>query len=919
MATRKYSNKRKRKVNRFDTGGITPFNASNFGDYGLTPQGNTWTPRSDIQSIIASGDQNAINQLKMEITGDDTSGGSGGLSNLAKGAINGAGALLGQTGYKVISGGLNSGAGNAIMGFGSAAGDIISTVNPVIGGAVKLGSGLVGGITNALFGSKLNQERINNIEGGTNQLNNIQVDDSSTGSILNQFGDTSFGQSFNMKDIGKDGLFSNKAKNTYKRLKKEQATAINRALGNFSNAAGNVQENQVLDSMANYAAYGGPIIMRNTGPMSPFGNTFAEGGICIKPSKRGTFTAAAKKRGKSVQAFASQVLANKDNYSPAMVKKANFARNASKWKHADGGWLDNIHGGIFDNGVITIGNGGTHEQNPYEGIQMGVDEQGIPNLVEEGEVIFNDYVYSNRIKAPKEVKKKYKLRGETFADLAENVQKESEERPFDPISQRGLQDIMTKLAMEQEAIRMKDERKRVNKYAKGGKLGNLFEGPGPDPNFIYNPYAAMNSYGKTTLSGEPLNDAYRTWEGFKWYNPETQSYTPDYSSDATRNAFMALSDADIAKFYNESSLPNFYRRNSTLPTRQEMWDLAHDYNYGDMHKAFGNWLDSYLSSQKSNPMTVYTTRGRIGGDISINPEWVEDYGYKLPDDIVETITDADGNTVNYLSNSILSPKGKKVSKDTDDKGDKKRANLLTYLRYAPILGSAIGLTQGLLSKPDYSNADAVLEASKDAGRYMPVSYKPIGNYLTYIPLDRDYYVNKLAAQAGATRRAITGQSAGNRATAMAGLLASDYNAQTQIGDMMRKAAEYNFERRKDVETFNRATDQFNAEQALKAAMANQDAYARSAASRLSGTAQAMAMKNAIDEARNNSIAANFSNIFQTLGDIGREEVVASWIKDHPALYYDFARNGAGSRYKGGNKNSYGGYITRKNKKKGGKK
>jgi hypothetical protein len=49
--------------------------------------------------------------------------------------------------------------------------------------------------------------------------------------------------------------------------------------------------------------------------------------IEIKPSKRGTFTAAATKHGKSVQGFANQVLKNKGNYSPAMVKKANFAKN----------------------------------------------------------------------------------------------------------------------------------------------------------------------------------------------------------------------------------------------------------------------------------------------------------------------------------------------------------------------------------------------------------------------------------------------------------------------------------------------------------------------------------------------------------------------------------------------------------------
>ena len=55
------------------------------------------------------------------------------------------------------------------------------------------------------------------------------------------------------------------------------------------------------------------------------------GSIHIAPSKRGTFTAAATKHGMGVQEFASRVLRNKDSYSPAMVKKANFARNASKW------------------------------------------------------------------------------------------------------------------------------------------------------------------------------------------------------------------------------------------------------------------------------------------------------------------------------------------------------------------------------------------------------------------------------------------------------------------------------------------------------------------------------------------------------------------------------------------------------------
>lgn len=75
------------------------------------------------------------------------------------------------------------------------------------------------------------------------------------------------------------------------------------------------------------------------------------GGIYIKPSKRGTFTDAAKKRGIGVQEFASKVLANKDSYSPAMVKKVNFARNASRWKKEYGGNMIYTVNGNIKNGL----------------------------------------------------------------------------------------------------------------------------------------------------------------------------------------------------------------------------------------------------------------------------------------------------------------------------------------------------------------------------------------------------------------------------------------------------------------------------------------------------------------------------------------------------------------------------------------
>jgi hypothetical protein len=62
-----------------------------------------------------------------------------------------------------------------------------------------------------------------------------------------------------------------------------------------------MQRDKALNAWSNITANGGPLTMRYTGVMSPFGSRFSDGGkIYIKPSKRGTFTAAAKKRGMGV-------------------------------------------------------------------------------------------------------------------------------------------------------------------------------------------------------------------------------------------------------------------------------------------------------------------------------------------------------------------------------------------------------------------------------------------------------------------------------------------------------------------------------------------------------------------------------------------------------------------------------------------
>lgn len=673
--------------------------------------------------------------------------GGGNVAGMLKGGLaSGIGSAVGNIAGGAISGGLESGAGSAISNIGGTIGSAVSAVNPVLGGIISAGSGIIGGLTNRMFGSKLNKEKIAEVEESNKAINTVMVDDSSADSVMDQWANQDFGADFSKSDIGKDGWFSNKAKNKYKELKKQQDIARNRALTAFDNAADSIDTSTDLNALANFAANGGPLIMRYTGLMSPFGNRFAKGGkIHIKKANRGKFT---KYCGGKVT---SECIARgKRSSDPAVRKRAVFAANARKWHHAFGGDLL-TNGAEWDNGLRIIGNGGTHEENPMEGVPMGMDAEGNPNLVEQGEVIFNDYVFSNRLFADGGLLESFNLPksydGYSFAAIAEKLGEESKERPDDPISKRGLLSSMSRLQQAQETVRQQTQEGQEGvQYAHGGRMGTLFDSLGDMPDFL---------------------------DGGDW---------------------------------------------------QDYGTLLEPVNAEDL------WNESMAGA---------------------------------------------------------------------DKGDKGNNNSkLTWLRYAPVAGAAIGLGQNLFSRPDYTSADTILEAANQAGNYTPVGYTPIGNYLQYRPFDRNFYLNKLNAQAGATRRAIMNTTSPSRNAA---LLAADYNAQGRLGDLARQAEEYNLAQRQAVETFNRGTDMANAEMGLRAAMANQEAALKARSSRLSGVAQAMAVRDAVDARRGASMSANLTNFFNSLGDIGREEYSRNLIINNPALYYSIDSKGNIS-YKNGYEN-----------------
>lgn len=584
-----------------------------------------------------------------------------------------------------------------------------------------------------------------------------------------------------------------KAKRKARRLNREAREANERALSSFETRANTIDAQNDFNILANFSAYGGPLEFGsgaigyefdnrylNNQEMSAIAkqrltslpnsfqtlpemntyNAFAEGGgIHIKKKNRGKFTEYCG--GKVTEAC---IRRGKNSSNPTTRKRATFAQNARNW-NAFGGWL-NTQGGDFTNGVTFIDEGGSHEENPYQGIQIGVDPEGAPNLVEQGEVVYDDYVFSDRMEIPDDIRKEYKLRGKTFAKAAKSAQRESEERPNDPLSTRGLQAAMERIAEAQEEVR---NRKRIrniksNRFDKGGPIN-------PAPIFT---------------------------------NP--------------------------------------YLENSKLP----------------------------------NEIGGFTAYGTTFGNAPMTKEELNNF---------------EKNRRDYLK-----------SLDNEERGRKRQ----TWTRYAPIIGSGLASLSDLFSKPDYGSADMI--GGVDLGAEA-AGYAPIGNYLSYRPLDRDYYINKMSQQAAATRRALQNTSGGNRLNAQAGILAADYNYGQSIGDLARQAEEYNQQLRERVEAFNRGTNMFNTETGLKASMFNAESRNAAKRARLGQATTAAQMRQAIKDQDAARRSANITNFLQGLGDLGWENEQRNWA-DTLAKSGVFKINTRGE-YTGGTKRAKGGKLKRK--------
>ena len=843
---------------------------------------------------------------------------------------------------KMINGGLGSGIASTVGGI---AGNLIgggyeSGVGKLMGSAGKLASALpgpygmvasfglqtLGGVANALLGTKVDQAKLNAANEGTSAYNGFRSNASSLDAVTGPTAQA------NVQDAYSGGVFRKGwARDRNEALRQERTDARQLAFRSIDNNVDNLMDDQMNNALANYAAFGGPI--ESTG-MGAVDYDFMKDYLLQK--KRETDT-------RNKMGGISSM--------PAFMPQRGFAF---------GGDLQ-TNGSDFPSGLVHINAGQSHELNPNEGVQVGTDGEGVPNLVEENETIWNDYVFSARIPIDQKTKELFhigKKREMTYADLSKKLEKEIAERPDDPVSKAGFEKQMEMLEQQQERQKQEMEaerakaafdalspeeqtalmQQRAEQEAMAQQQAAMQEAaaqqqPTPEGLAIAQQQQQMADGSAAALGQEPQMAANggklfapggylwdKFWSPVNEHSKKKGNTKGKYQIDKEwKGNIKKLEDSAAYKAFTDYIL-----NDATDDERMKyfQWidaNTGRDNKYITDGKLVDNWKDMYQAARTDGLYGIQHYTPEFDPNLNVtavaSPEspvvttpspastprvfhaMVDEDDY-IQGELDPNVVGAEvrrqvldnGDTVIY-HDRVKAPGVGSEETEGDNTAPRHKAG---WLRYAGLFGPAVGLGMQAfgIGKPDTSSFDAAVQG---AGDVTTASYKPLGNYLTYRPLDIWYEQNALNAQARATDRAIMNQSSPSR---MAGLLANGYNSQLASGNLFRQAQEYNDALRQRVEEFNRGTDQYNSEQYGRTSQFNADAYNRARQANAQMRLQAAAQKSDMDAGWNQGIYGNVSGLFKGLSDLGRENEQFNWLSDLAAdgAFGNLGRSNTGRRW-----------------------
>lgn len=591
-----------------------------------------------------------------------------------------------------------------------------------------------------------------------------------------------------------------------------------RKKASFLNQAAEAANNQAID---NYDFQVNDVMQNNARNAMQYAYAAEGGPINIKKENRGKFTESANRAGMGVQEFARHILANKDKYSSTLVKRANFARNAAGWKHDNGGWLGT---GLNENVATAL------SFVPVVGTLMdGAELLAEPSWENAGwflSSLASDIFTGGAGKAALKSAKLAKAAAETS---------------------RALKSKRITSAL---------------RYGNSNALDNL--------------RTARIHSDKAKMYTKDMYD--NIMKGFAYYGADAGLNTTQQLTKAN-GGFINTHGGD---FSNGVIFINSGGTHEQNPFEGVPMGVAPDGQPNLVEEGEVLYND-YVFSNRLHPTDKELKESNLpkkykGHTFALIAEDMSKESAERPNDpISKRGLEASLGKLASLQEEQRMKKGKIGTQQMMACGGRKFAGTKdTYSRYAPIFGSAIGAVQNVFQKPDYTNSDLILDAVNNLSRNK-VSPELLGEYLNYSPIDRNYYLNQLKGQSGATRRALmnSGINPGQR---MAGLLAADYNAQQGIADTLLKSDMYNEQLKQNIVQFNRGTSQYNSGALMQAAAQNAQLAQARDNMRLSGISTAANMRELADTALATSRSVGLTNFFDNLGALGRENRDANMLQ-----------------------------------------
>ena len=532
-----------------------------------------------------------------------------------------------------------------------------------------------------------------------------------------------------------------------------------------------------------------------------------------------------------------------------------------------------------DNGITLFENGGSHQQNPLGGIPQGIAADGLPNLVEEGEVKYKDYIYTKRSKPSKALLKKYSLPekyvGKTFAEIAMTLQKASEDRPNDPIALTTLQEMMARLQGSQEEYKAKQEEYQLARAF--DKLST--EEKASLAQIAMQQQAAQEEQTAQAEQAQAMQQPEPMGIGAMQFAQGGKIHI-----DPSKTSHWHQVGGDLYSIRQSQDYTIKGRPGQTLPYTPndptfEYWDAKGVNGYNAGYWAFANNIANYAKDSKlrrsleayykdsgfnaeltNDIIRTQATNGQAGGFHDIMAQAYADSlipKVETPvQSVVETpITTPTPTVQTAPSETIIDNTPLGTVKDN-------------WMRAAPIIGNGIGAIAALATPADMTYANRM---NNLAASYQPIAPQLLGGYRRYNPYDINLANAEATAQATAMQRANRANTNRGTQTANAIALENAYERQNATRNLAWQQA--NEERRAGVDAYNLGIDKINAGTVQRYDDLNSQIRDRRVAMQ-AASAQAADQATTL---RSQNISAALTNLFNNLGTYGKERMGISMI------------------------------------------